>query len=129
MEQNGPAEENEEQLEEPNTLLEAKLRIESGLPSQTSFPSPTTVIRSQIESLRHQRRLATSTDILNYWETRKDDALYDIAKVVLGVPATQVSVERAFSALALVLTSRRTRLNDDTLNDILICKCNHDLKL
>lgn len=47
--------------------------------------------------------------------------------VVLATPSNQVSVERSFSALALVLTSHRAGLGQDALEDILIIKLNRDI--
>lgn len=50
--------------------------------------------------------IALDRDIMEYWEEKKFvfPNLYQLAKVVHSVPATEVSVERAFSALRLVLT-------------------------
>lgn len=45
-----------------------------------------------------------------------------LAQVALGVPATQVSVERAFSALKFVLSEQRSRLSASTLDDLLLLK-------
>jgi hAT family C-terminal dimerisation region len=42
-----------------------------------------------------------------------DPQLFGLSQVVLAVPPTQVSVERAFSALGLILTARRNRLGDN----------------
>lgn len=45
---------------------------------------------------------------------------------MLAVPATQVSVERAFSALATVLTKLRSKLTNRSLSNILITKLNFE---
>ena len=64
----------------------------------------------------------------DYWEHQKmDKDLYTLSQIVLSVPATQVSVERAFSALSLVLTKFRTRLSKDVLNEVLIIKLNKEV--
>jgi hypothetical protein len=83
-------------------------------------------IKEKISSLKFVRPLDVGQNIFEYWETQKYESreLYDLSRVVLAVPATQVSVERAFSALALVLTKHRTRLDSDILNDILVIKNN-----
>lgn len=62
--------------------------------------------------------------MLNYWSNKKrsEPQMYDLSQIILGAPAAQVSVERAFSALGLILTNLRTRLNDDTLQNILTIK-------
>ena len=49
-------------------------------------------------------------------------------KIVLySVPSNQVSVERAFSALRLVLSDQRASLNEETLDNILMLKLNPKL--
>lgn len=67
--------------------------------------------------------------VLEYWEANKEKMpeLYKLASAVIAIPPTQVTVERAFSALALTLTSRRTNLNDELLQDILLIRLNYDL--
>lgn len=47
----------------------------------------------------------------------------------MAIPPTQASVERTFSALALVLTSHRTNLGDEILENILLVRLNHDLSI
>jgi hypothetical protein len=64
----------------------------------------------------------------DYWENRKNEKeLYLLSQVIISVPATQVSVERAFSALNLVMTKQRTRLGKEILNEILLIKLNRDV--
>lgn len=45
----------------------------------------------------------------------------------MAIPPTQTAVERVFSALALVLTSHRTNLGDEILENILLVRLNHNL--
>lgn len=73
--------------------------------------------------------LLFSESILNFWEANKFTypELYKLASVVMAMPPTQTTVERIFSALALVLTSHRTRLGDKMLEDILLVRLNTDL--
>lgn len=74
--------------------------------------------------------IQSTASILQYWQTQKDKKplLYDLACVIFSVPPTQTSVERAFSALAIVLSPRRVRLSDKTLQNILLIRLNYDLK-
>lgn len=65
--------------------------------------------------------------ILGYWSSPvryEYDGLYELSQVMLSVPATQVSVERAFSALRFVLTDYRTSMNDASLENILLVRLN-----
>lgn len=74
-------------------------------------------------------RLNADEDILEFWKSKKisDPELYGLSNVILSVPATQVSVERAFSGVGLILTARRTQLSEKTLSDILMVKLNASL--
>lgn len=69
------------------------------------------------------------TSALEFWEHHKEKMpeLYKLASAVFAVPPTESSVECAFSALAIVLAPRRTKLGDDTLQNILIVRLNQNL--
>jgi len=66
-------------------------------------------------------------DVMQYWEDKKFSypRLYQLAKVIHCVPATQVSVERAFSALKLVLSDLRCNLSPISLKQIMFLKLNN----
>lgn len=83
----------------------------------------------QLKSLDAEPRQNHTYDVFKHWLKRKDShpELFAVAMIVLGTPSNQVSVERAFSALALVLSPHRTGLGHDTLEDILLVKLNKDL--
>lgn len=86
-------------------------------------------VKQQISALKNRARLPRRTDALQQWQETKisNPDLYKLATTVLAVPSSQVTVERAFSALALVLTYLRTSLKKDSLENILIVKLNYDL--
>lgn len=67
-----------------------------------------------------------SIKVLDYWEECKllYPELYKLASVIFAVPPTQTTVERAFSAFAIVLTSRRCSLGTETLQNILLVRLN-----
>lgn len=68
------------------------------------------------------------TPVLQYWEAKKaQTVLYKLSQVIFAVPPTQTTVERAFSALALILISLRTRISDQNLQNILIVRLNRDI--
>lgn len=114
--------------EKPLSKLEEYLRTKEINVSSNSVNGTHSIDR-KIESLCHGDRLNADTSTLQYWESKKleDGELYLLSQTVLGVPATQVSVERAFSALALVLTKQRTSLTEENLNNILVVKLNADI--
>lgn len=63
---------------------------------------------------------------LKYWEKNKIDepVLYALSQAVHSIAPTQCSVERSFSSLPVVLTARRTRIDDQCLRNILLIKNN-----
>lgn len=67
-----------------------------------------------------------STNVLQYWFSKRftHPLLYKLSNIVLGVPASQVSVERCFSILKFVFSDYRTRLQPDILQDIMLVKLN-----
>lgn len=94
------------------------------LPAESSSSQATFL--QQLKALEVEPRQSHSCDSFQYWLNRKQThpELYKVAMVVLAVPSNQVSVERSFSALGLVLSNRRTGLTEDTLANILLVKLN-----
>lgn len=68
-------------------------------------------------------------DLLKYWEGQKftNPELYRVAIIVLSASATQVSVERGFSALKLMLSDHRMNLTAEAVENSLLLKLNPDL--
>lgn len=94
------------------------------------FPISVNVdIEFLLNNFDHVQRLERKKPILEFWEENKNTYphLHKIAMVVLGAPATQVSVERAFSGLKFILRDNRNSLNENTLEDILIIRGNFHL--
>lgn len=69
-----------------------------------------------------------TTPVFDYWrknmETKPE--LYKLATVIHSVPPTQTSVERAFSAMALILNPLKTRLSDKNLENMLLIRLNRE---
>ena len=86
-------------------------------------------IRQQIKMLEIEPRQPHTCDVWKHWLARKAShpELFAVAMVVLSAPSNQASVERAFSALALVLTSHRTGMADDLLENTLLVKLNQPI--
>lgn len=83
----------------------------------------------QLKAVEAEPRQDHTYDVFKHWMKRKEThpELFEVAMVVLATPSNQVSVERAFSALPLVLTSHRIGLGQYTLEDILFLKLNRDI--
>ncbi|XP_055619659.1 uncharacterized protein LOC129764517 [Toxorhynchites rutilus septentrionalis] len=90
---------------------------------------PQTKFLQQLQSLDLEPRQSHSYNVWDHWVSRKTThpELYAVAMVVLSTPSNQVSVERAFSVLGIVLSNRRTQLAEDTLTNILLVKLNKAL--
>lgn len=75
------------------------------------------------------KRLHHSESILKFWEDSKNiyPELYEVASVFLGIPPTQATVERTFSALGFVFSNRRHNLSQQVLENILLIKLNRDI--
>lgn len=63
---------------------------------------------------------------LQFWQNNKYNypELYVLSQIVFAAPATQVSVERLFSALRFIFSRLRSRLSGNIINDILIIRMN-----
>lgn len=73
--------------------------------------------------------MSADADVLVYWHDQRlvEPELFALSQVVLAVPATQVSVERAFSALGYVLSDRRLNISEENLANVLFVKLNGNL--
>lgn len=71
-------------------------------------------------------RLPLKSDIKKFVHEMKFKSphMSELAQVVLATPATQVSVERSFSALSFILNEKRTSLSPENINSILLVKLN-----
>lgn len=89
-------------------------------------------LKISIAKLGKQKKIPMSSNVLEHYEAlyRKkeiDEDIYNLAMTVLSAPATQVSVERSFSALGIVMEPHRINLKGDNIDNILICALNREL--
>lgn len=86
-------------------------------------------ILQEIQNFCKMGRAKATENIIIKWETDKFSfpILYELARTIMAVAPTEVSVERNFSALDFILTKRRNRLTDENLEMILLIKLNHSL--
>ncbi|KAL1400241.1 hypothetical protein pipiens_007595 [Culex pipiens pipiens] len=106
----------------------AMLEEECGLPA-TEREEDVDLKLALINMANATTRLHHDTDIIKHWESKASDnkQLYELACVVLGAPISQVSVERCFSYIKLLLENHRLRMSNERLNDLMIIRCNRDL--
>ena len=68
-------------------------------------------------------------DPKSFWQSYKPAAsrfncMYELSQLFMAIPQSTMNLERDFHALAMTLTCLRTRLSDETLNDLLLVKQN-----
>ncbi|XP_062549817.1 uncharacterized protein LOC134214469 [Armigeres subalbatus] len=113
-------------------LKELELRPKVPIITPAHF-KPTSSISEPSTSSTKVSMMPTSKkepfDILRYWiaEEVRNPQMFRLAVVIYSAPSTQVSVERAFSALKLILTDHRQRLSDRRIQDIMVLKLNPEL--
>lgn len=74
------------------------------------------------------KRIHYKRNILDYWnENQNETILFKLACFIHSIPPTQVNVERGFSILGIILNSRRLRLAQETLQDIISIRLNEEL--
>lgn len=88
-------------------------------------------LMERIRELGTQEKIKLKSNIFGYYKQRKkqrkiDAALFDTVMTLLSAPATQVSVERAFSALALLLEHIRCNLAGTTIDNVLCISLNRE---
>ncbi|XP_055610540.1 uncharacterized protein LOC129757363 [Uranotaenia lowii] len=83
----------------------------------------------QLNALDLENHQNHKYDIWKHWKDRINShpELAEVALSIMSVPSTQVSVERSFSGLALVLSPARTNLTAKNLENILLVKLNSEL--
>ena len=101
-------------------------------PEELEESSSDGFLLKKIRDLGSQEKMSMASNIFHHYEELRrkhliDQDLFDMAVVVLSAPATQVSVERAFSALALILQPHRLNLKASVVNDLLVCALNKHL--
>lgn len=107
--------------------LTALLRAKKASNIYYSHPIPDIDFFRQILNMPLTENLNVSP--IEFWADWKniDRELLDIVSIVNAAAPTQASVERVFSALSFILSSRRTRLGDNLLDNILIIRLNKQL--
>lgn len=95
-----------------------------------SKASRRTALRALLdEHDRNTAPLAATESVFEYWEKKKliCPELYALAMVVLTIPASQVSVERLFSALRFILRPQRFGLSSRHVDDVTFLNANKDV--
>lgn len=115
----------ESALDEVSSLIN-RIRNHNNNPTTISNPSDCN-IKQILCNFKDEESLTKS--VLLYWEEQKSlkPELYKLANIIFAISPTQASVERAFSALALILTPLRTQMSDKLLFEILLVRLNKSI--
>lgn len=83
-------------------------------------------INSVLMTYQVEQNRSLKSSIFDFWEKRKDisEELYLLAQILLGVPVTQVSVERLFSGLKYILPPIRSNIKSKILEEQLLLRTN-----
>lgn len=75
------------------------------------------------------KRPEAKVSSLQWWETLKNDfpEMYILAIIINGIPPSQTTVERSFSAFSLIVTPKRYNISERLLEDILTIKLNQNM--
>lgn len=83
---------------------------------------------SEIEQYEYIPPIGSDQGALEWWKTQEKQlpTLSKIAKKLLCIPATSVPCERVFSDAGNVITTKRTQLHEDTVEQVLFLYENAD---
>lgn len=114
------------EIEKGDDELEQSLNVECRASLNTEATTEIDLKMKLLSVANVKTRMDSKTDVLKYWESKKYDGpeLYCLAMVALSVPCTQVSVERCFSAVKLLLEDHRLKLGEEKLDDLMIIRLN-----
>ncbi|XP_058465011.1 uncharacterized protein LOC131438775 [Malaya genurostris] len=104
------------------TAMFGECATSSGTTERTQF-------LQQLKALDVEPRQHHAFNVWKHWMDRHltHPELSAVASVVLATPSNQVSVERSFSALPLIMTDRRSGISEENLRNILLVKLNRSL--
>lgn len=116
------------QIDEVNDDLSIYLNSMQSCQNTSSFEQNREKAFREILSFAPERIRDHTINVLSFWKVNSSQypTLSTLARIVHAVPATQVTVERSFSALKLILAEERNRLSSDVLENILMVKLNYN---
>lgn len=107
----------------PSTLHELYLARASREPEQPD----TRGLVNRLNNVKNLK-LPMTANLLDFWRYRaiEDPELGELARIILAIPISQVTVERAFSSLPLIISDKRTKLGSDIIDALVLVKLNDD---
>lgn len=113
----------ERRLKEKDEILRV-IRSDDPIPNVLKFEQELNIFEEKYGQCRVDSRIS----ILSFWESIKSTFpfLFNVASIVLAAPGTQVSVERLFSQLKLILSDLRERLGSENAENVLLVRSNFE---
>lgn len=113
-----------EAVDGPQVINAPNIRIDESMPDYWVTRGGFMEILNNYEE--NTKRLHHSQSVRQFWLQKKTvyPQLYELAIVFLGIPPTQASTERSFSALSFIFDCRRSKLSRSMLENILLMKSN-----
>lgn len=110
-------------LEHSIRMMEVDVSSSDDESENTNYPE---IIKAYSEIENQEKRIDINQDIVEYQGKQKYKLPYlsKLALIIHAVPATQVSVERAFSALKIMLDDLRCNLPLENLEKLMFVKLN-----
>lgn len=120
-----PADANDGSIEDSLEELLAHYGDDGSRPSLENNQQNSRSIEILLQEFDGQRERLKSS-VLDFWTENKNllPELFQISEAVFAISPTQTSVERAFSSIPIILTSHRTSLGDNSLQNILFIRAN-----
>ena len=117
--------------DEDDRLYEERLRQQHLSSLKGTQSKPVAVFLDEISGYEQRfvkNRLDSKVSILEFWKMHYFEfpVLYEVAMVVLGTPATQVSVERLFSQMKFILNDLRSTLSSGHVENIALVRNNFE---
>jgi uncharacterized Fe-S cluster-containing MiaB family protein len=110
-------------------ILKTWTSIKALEPAQTTTNHDDVDIQQKISNVCNSIKVPLPTNVLKLWESKRyeEPELFKIAQVVLSVPSTQISVNRAIGAHELLTTYSNQKVAPETIGNIMITKLNSEV--
>ena len=97
--------------------------------NKNNEPKVDNIINDYIEFVKNNDFSSADFSVLKFWQANETrwPALAELAKKVLGVPASSAIVERMFSLSGHIFSVKRRRMRTKLFQSLVYCKLNENL--
>lgn len=74
-------------------------------------------------------QLTSKFSVIDFWVNNEErfPILSELANIIFGIPCTQTSVERSFSAFSYIFSNFRQKMDPENMQNVLLVRLNKDL--